>query len=347
MHYLKKVFWELTKACNASCIHCSFKTSKRPVNELTLSEALRVCDELNELGCEQVTLAGGEFFLSPYWEKICARLVHLGMRVDAMTNGFLLNDTNIRLLKNIGLTDIYVSIDGLGKTHDYIRGIHGLFDKVTSNIAKALAQGFAVGINTSISAVNLHQMDNLHSFLQEIGAWAWQIQVVENRGSTMENPELALKTPQILEVARKVAEYGKLQSPKVVITNNLGFHCYIEPLCSELTTKRCQAGLESIGITAHGEIQGCLSVEGCLKANEGNIKERSLIDIWNDPNCFTIYRTKSVDKLTGFCAKCEYKLTCLAGCSGLAWSLTGAFTENPLCLHKYLHEIGLHQPTLE
>lgn len=85
-----KAVWELTNACNAKCIHCGSKSGQKRENELTKEEALRVCDELKELGCKHVTLMGGEFFLSPHWEAVCERLISHGIQVGPLTNGLLL-----------------------------------------------------------------------------------------------------------------------------------------------------------------------------------------------------------------------------------------------------------------
>lgn len=341
----KKVVWEITNACNAHCIHCGSKSGLKRENELTKEQALKVCDELKDLGCEFVTLIGGEFFLSPYWEDVCTRLLENGIRVGPLTNGLMLTSENISKLKKIGLKDIYISIDGVGQTHDYLRGVPGLFEKMMTNIKLAKEQGFTIGVNTAISGKNIHEIDALHSLVADIGAWVWQIQIVENVGVAENNTQLHLKVAQIYDLARKVACYRKMKKIEIFVADNIGAYCFFEPLIRDLPFKGCSGGKTSLGIQADGEVRGCLSIIGCADACEGNLHERTLTDIWNDPNCFTLYRNKTLQNLQGYCKECEYNKYCLGGCSGLVWSLTGAFNENPLCLHKYEIENNLSEPS--
>lgn len=336
-----KAVWELTNACNANCIHCGSKSGQKRTDELTREEALRVCDELAELGCNHVTLMGGEFFLSPYWEAVCERLLSHNIAISPLTNGLLVNKENIEKFKRLGMHGVHLSIDGIGETHNYLRGVPKLFERIIENIRYARAEGFSVGVNTAVSGVNFHELDQLYFLLAELGVWSWQIQVVENVGAASENPDLRMSHEQLYELAKKIAIYRKKGLMQVFTCDNIGFYCYFEPLLRDRPFIGCAGGVRAVGIQADGEVRGCLSVIGCARANEGNVRERSLVDIWNDPKCFTIYRDRKKEQLTGYCKECEYNELCLGGCSALAWSLTGDFSENPFCLHKYEIEAGL------
>ena len=59
--------WEITLACDLACTHCGSRAGKARPDELTTAEALRVVDELAELGVREVTLIGGEAYLRPDW----------------------------------------------------------------------------------------------------------------------------------------------------------------------------------------------------------------------------------------------------------------------------------------
>lgn len=340
-----KAVWELTNACNAKCIHCGSKSGQKRIDELTKEEALRVCDELKELGCQHVTLMGGEFFLSPYWEDVCERLISHGIQVGPLTNGLLVNKENIEKFKRLGINSFHISIDGLGETHNTLRGVPNLFERVVENVRLARKEGLLVGVNTAVSAMNFNELDQLYHFLDDLGIWGWQLQVVENVGAANESPELRMSQEQMYELVKKIAIYRKKNRMTVVTCDNIGFYCHFEPLIRNRPFVGCAGGKRAIGIQADGDVRGCLSVIGCDRAREGNVRERSLRDIWNDPNCFTIYRNRTKEQLTGYCKECEYNELCLGGCLALAWSLTGDFTENPLCLHKYEIEAGL--PELE
>ncbi len=68
----------------------------------------------------------------------------------------------------------------------------------------------------------------------------------------------------------------------------IGAHCFgyhSKLLPDSNTWKGCTAGISSLGITSNGGVAGCLSM-GNNRFIEGNVRERSIIDIWKDPNSF-------------------------------------------------------------
>ncbi|MCK4259386.1 MAG: radical SAM protein [Halanaerobiales bacterium] len=336
-----RIVWELTNACNAKCIHCGSRSGSQREHELTKEEALKVCDELKELGCKHVTLIGGEFFLQHYWEAIVKRLLDNGIKVGPLTNGILLNDTNLQKLKNLGLKEVFISIDGIEKTHDHIRGVPGLFDKIIKNIKKAQEMGFVVGVNTSVSAINLDEIPDLFTLLKEIDVKLWQVQIVEDIGNAQDNPKLALTLENVYRLTKYIAEFRKQKDMRVILGDNIGYFVSFEPMLRDQPFTGCAAGRFALGIESNGNIRGCLSIISTPETVEGNVRERSLIEIWNDPELFKLYRQRTVEKLTGFCAQCEYRNLCRAGCSSLAHSLTGGFYDNPFCLHRYELENNL------
>lgn len=78
------VVWELTLACNMRCAHCGSSAGKPREDELDLDEMLRVCDELAELGCERLTLLGGEPLIHPRWPDVARRVRENGFRANVV-----------------------------------------------------------------------------------------------------------------------------------------------------------------------------------------------------------------------------------------------------------------------
>lgn len=342
--YPDTAVWELTNACNANCIHCGSKSGLPRPGELTEEQALQLCDDLHELGCKRITLMGGELFLSSYWEKVAKRLVDYGMRVAPLTNGILVNKENRAKLKACGVSNISFSLDGLAETHDYIRGIPGIFDQAVEHIREARADGFLIGINTTVTALNLKEIPKLHDFLVQEQIPLWQIQIVEDMGNVNDNQELQLDVAQYYELAKCMAELRQRNQIHIMTCHNIGWFTSFEPMLRAEPFTGCIAGRYAVGIESNGNVRGCLSIMGDPEANvEGNIKERSLVEIWRDPQSFLPFRDRKVEDLTGFCATCEYNHLCRGGCSSIAYSLIQSFTENPICLHKYEVENGIGQ----
>ncbi|HMA94207.1 MAG TPA: radical SAM protein, partial [Polyangiaceae bacterium] len=59
--YLPRIaVWELTLRCNLNCRHCGSRAGRARDDELALNEALTLADDLAEMGCQFLTLSGGE-----------------------------------------------------------------------------------------------------------------------------------------------------------------------------------------------------------------------------------------------------------------------------------------------
>ena len=97
----------------------------------------------------------------------------------------------------------------------------------------------------------------------------------------------------------------------------------------------CGAGLTSVGIDSVGNVRGCESMYD-ERFIEGNLRERSLRDIWEDENAFSYNRRFDPSLLTGSCAKCPHGSVCAGGCRSYNYfSNAGRLYENPLCSRSF------------
>src|SRR6202021_3692893 len=63
--------WELTYACNLSCVHCLSSSGRRDPAELSTQECKRVIDELERMQVFYVNIGGGEPTVRPdFWERV-------------------------------------------------------------------------------------------------------------------------------------------------------------------------------------------------------------------------------------------------------------------------------------
>ena len=65
--------WEITGACNLRCLHCGSHAGERRDDELRYVECRDVAAQLAALGCEKVTLGGGEPTMNPRWHELGRR----------------------------------------------------------------------------------------------------------------------------------------------------------------------------------------------------------------------------------------------------------------------------------
>jgi radical SAM protein with 4Fe4S-binding SPASM domain len=102
----------------------------------------------------------------------------------------------------------------------------------------------------------------------------------------------------------------------------------------------CQAGISSIGITSDGNVVGCLSM-GNDRFLEGNIRDRKLRDIWNDPRSFPYNRSHEGMRPGENCKDCRHLSACGGGCGSVSYALTEKFHNNPYCFYAIENELGV------
>ena len=79
--------WELTYACNLSCVHCLSSSGRRDPRELSTAQCRAVIDELERMQVFYVNIGGGEPTVrSDFWELVdYATAHHVGVKFS--TNG--------------------------------------------------------------------------------------------------------------------------------------------------------------------------------------------------------------------------------------------------------------------
>lgn len=349
--YPRIVVWELTLACNMRCTHCGSSAGKARSDELRAEEMFRLCDELAELGCERLTLLGGEPLIHPRWEDITFRLKNNGVRVNVITNGWLLADPRFcDRISNAGFSIVGISIDGLQNSHDKLRR-PGSFQRLSRGVDLLQARAVPVAAVTVLTRDSLQQLEELYEFLIERGVKVWQLQIAAPLGRLRPDDPILIQPDQIQGIFDFLHEKRESKSGMVIdLADNIG---YFPPgKSSFLRTTRssnqswtgCLAGIQVLGIDSNGDIKGCQSLPSTPAFVEGNIRDRSLKEIWNDPEGFSYNRGFSRKQLGGFCAECRYGSLCKAGCSSTAYAFTGSTGDNPMCLHRTSREKSADQP---
>jgi len=134
-----EVALELTNYCNIHCIMCPVPNLKRSRGFMDEVVFKKVAEDISqESGFLFMPQGFGELFLNNKWSRLLDFASIRGIQpIIILTNGMLLNETNIpKLINKVDV--ILVTIDGAtAKTYESIR-VKGNFEKVTKNIEKFL-----------------------------------------------------------------------------------------------------------------------------------------------------------------------------------------------------------------
>ena len=157
---------KLTYNCNLQCKMCPFW--KRPIQDSSLEQEKAILKQIYNSGACGIAFEGGEPLLRRDLVEILAFSRSLPLHTSLITNGTLLESRIDEISPYINGV-IYVSLDGLEKTHDAIRGVSGCFKKAIRGIIAA-AQKVPVTINTTIMAENLHEIEGMVKLAKEVNA---------------------------------------------------------------------------------------------------------------------------------------------------------------------------------
>ena len=137
---LRLVAWETTRNCNLACVHCRASATMGPhKGELDTPEALRLLDQIAEVGKPIIILTGGEPLLRSDIYDIARYGTDLGMRMVMAVNGTLITEIVAQQLVDAGIQRISVSLDGSSpETHDRFRQVQGAFEGSTQPSPKPI-----------------------------------------------------------------------------------------------------------------------------------------------------------------------------------------------------------------
>lgn len=335
--------WEITMACNMRCKHCGSSCEHALPGELTTQEAFDFVDMCKDIGMKWVSISGGEPFTRPDLLKVIKRFEEKGILINIISNGWLIGEDIIDKLKDVRGLRVNISIDGPEYIHDDIRK-PGSFARSKKSFEMLRKNGIAAGCITTVTKKNIDHLNELKYFLTNNGVECWQLQIGLPMGNLAKRPDWVISPEEINKIidfcydtategkidvypADCIGYYGRKQGEIYKKVYNIDFVPEWEG---------CNAGKNSFGILHNGDIVGCTSIRD-KDYIEGNIKERSLRDIWEDDNSFKWIRNFDPGTLKGDCLNCGYTEKCKGGCPNTRYCMNGRMdSENLYCTQNLL-----------
>lgn len=163
--------------------------------------------------------------------------------------------------------------------------------------------------------------------------YAWQLQACSPMGNAVKRGINYRFNP--MEVIRFVQNH-MFTAPFIIgVADNIGYYTEMEGylrgnLSGHGVFPGCRAGLNVIGIDSVGNVRGCESMYDEYFI-EGNLREKSLREIWESPDAFKYNRLFRREMLTGKCGRCKYGFFCAGGCRSYNFFVHNKLYESPLC----------------
>lgn len=162
---------QITDRCNLRCRHCYL--GKGRSNVLPLATILDILVEFEKIQGLRLLITGGEPLRHPQFDALNAALPSFAFRKVLLTNGLLLSPA---LLESLNMDEVQVSIDGMEKGHDAIRG-KGTFAPAMRGLNAAVARGLDSSVATMVHSLNLNDFDQMESLFKGLGIKEWTVDV--------------------------------------------------------------------------------------------------------------------------------------------------------------------------
>jgi MoaA/NifB/PqqE/SkfB family radical SAM enzyme len=324
-----KVNWNTTYYCNSRCKTCNIwqiypQTGGSQKDEVRRAEVSRIIGSLGK-HLLWLSVTGGEPTLKLHMAETvndvydaCPRLSLISIN----TNGIIPTQT----VKTIEMIASHcrgakvlasLSLDGLGKLHDEIRGVPGNFEGVLEcrrrlMELKGRLPNLRVLFQSTVSRHNLHHMPELVEFCRKgvdehILTFAQESELYRNRGDGHDVTTDHSSVPQILD---ELVGHFTIRSGRDLL------HWSHVRLMRHFVAERkapvpCTAGSSTVTLGPTGEVTGCLFLDNGM----GRAKD-------SDYNLLTLLQTERARSVQKACSTCDQ---CWIPCESFSSMMSSPF----------------------
>jgi MoaA/NifB/PqqE/SkfB family radical SAM enzyme len=279
-----------TYRCNARCQMCHiWQYPSRSADEITLEHI----DKLPE-GFARINIGGGEPTLRNDIAEIVDILSKKTKHLEISTNGYF-TERLVPIGKKHPDIRIRISLEGLPKKNDEIRGLVNGFDHSTRSMLRLKESGVKdLGFAITISHRNADELVDLYHLCAYMGVEfsqcvvhdAWQFRVPNNAIENKEEVTNQIKRFIRVLLSSKRRDYFLKVKDWYRAYLNRGFLNFIR---EDKRLLPCGAGTDIVFIDPYGEIYPC----NALKQPMGNIKQMIFEEIWNGSQAQQVRETVS------------------------------------------------------
>lgn len=360
--HLTKIYIEPTVACNLDCITCFRNAWEQPIGRMSEETFEHILDGLKRMSpMPDVYFGGiGEPLFHPKTLEWIRRVKELGVKVELITNGTILTEKIARQLIDAGLDVLWLSLDGATPEHYADVRLGAELPVVLANIRRLAGlrkKGHfpvpEIGVAFVAMKRNIDDLPKIIKLGHTFGARYYSVSNVQPATEEMQNDRLYTRT------MRNIAYMPSPVLPKLSLPK-IDFNAETQAALTEAFNSGCnvsyagnnwggandvcnfvESGTMSIAWT--GDVSPCwplmhthmsyLHGKPHLSKKHviGNVREKSLQDIWLDPE-YLAYRERLHNFVFApctFCGGCDLSEAneedCLGNtispvCGGCLWA---------------------------
>lgn len=300
---LHSLLLELTHRCPCRCRHCFVVFEPQP-DELSTAEVCGLLDQARDEGVVQLLLTGGEVLLRRDLDQILGYARRHRFFVTVLTSGLLLDARAADMLQTHKVTSVELSLLGAtAAVNDDLMQKPGALAKISRAARLLRARGLPVVLKATVLRPNAGQLAAMAALARELDCFfSASPVVVSRRGGGQEPRRLELDEDELASLDAAFLNAGPIPGEE-----------------SHGAALICRAGRTVAGVSPRGDVYPCILWPHAV----GNLRERSLKDIWH-VNCdpFLEQLRSLTDADLSACARCRLRSACHR-CPGMAWQETG------------------------
>jgi len=308
IHQLNYIFWECTLRCNLNCLHCGSDCKKDAATpDMPIADFICAIDDVTgivEPNKTMIVFTGGEPLLRNDLETCGKMLYDRGFPWGIVSNGLHFTEQRLNSLLNAGLRAVTISLDGLEKSHNWLRNNPRSFEKAVQAIGYLVkTDDLKFDVVTCVNERSFAELDQIKQLLISLGVKEWRLFTIFPVGRAKQNPDLQLAP----ESFKKLFDFIAAERKKGEIKINYGCEGFLGGYEGEVRDNLffCRAGINVASVLIDGSISACPNLRDNF--GQGNIYKDSFKDVWE--NKYSKFRNRDWLK-TGECADCEFFRYC-------------------------------------
>jgi len=302
-----------TLNCNFACTYCyEHKREIKMSNETIHNIIDFVKNQINSLETLNVTWMGGEPLLGiEEIEHISKKLIHLSNQhnvkyiSDIITNGYLINNSNIHILKTNKINKVQITLDGPPEIHDkrrFTKSNKSTFFNIINSIHLLYREKFDITIRINIDDSNVDHIEELLCMINKENLLNINVSFAQVTNDT----DACADYGQCITTS----QFGLIENKFRKLALNKGFR-----ISSHLNPRSISCGAVMVNnyvINPDGTVVKCWNEIGNSNHSIGNISAGGKLVI-NNPNRNDYWISYSPIK-DSKCKECTILPVCMGGC---------------------------------
>ncbi|RMG44847.1 MAG: radical SAM protein [Candidatus Dadabacteria bacterium] len=351
------VVWNVNHTCNMTCPHCYASAKLKPAYDgVSTEEALKIIDKLNRAGIQIIIFSGGEPLMREDLFELITAARGYGISCHLSSNGTLITDDTAGKLKELGITYVGVSIDGLPEFNDTYRGLKDGYKLAWRGIRAAKEAGLQTGVRITVTSKNADQVLPLLDIVSSEGVPRFYVShlVYGGRGRSYAKNDLDHRAARqsmtaLFNKALELIEAGN--GPSIVTGGNDADGVFLYLFTKKRLGDKAASAIFELLKKRGGNSAGEKIINIDHKANVhpdqfwqvsncGNILEEELEEIRSKGLMLELRQREKL--LKGKCGSCIYKALCRGSHRERALAAYGdVWREDPACYLNSEETLGL------